>query len=209
MTHPALTTFTERMDALVDATDNPHEIADHAGRYLGELLPHPQFLDAGFRAPGRDTYQQHTVHVHPQGRYSLVSLVWRPGQATPIHDHRCWCVVGVLEGREREERFRLHIDGVEEWLSVDGASHYAPGEVCRLVPPDEDIHRVVNVADQTSISLHVYGADIERCGTSINRIFDVPVRPSASAEQQPAVSWRDRDRSPLPRNGDRTSEPTH
>ncbi len=32
---------------------------------------------------------------------------------TPIHDHICWCLVGVLQGVEREQRYSLreHRDG--------------------------------------------------------------------------------------------------
>src|SRR3954453_4076872 len=45
-------------------------------------------------------YRQHLLHVADHGAFSLVALVWLPGQATPIHDHLSWCVVGVHEGAE-------------------------------------------------------------------------------------------------------------
>jgi predicted metal-dependent enzyme (double-stranded beta helix superfamily) len=183
--------FVERMDALVEAKDDPHVIADETGALLGSLLPHPEFLQERFREPGVDTYRQHGVHVHPEGRYSVVSLVWRPGQATPIHDHRCWCVVGVLQGRELETRFHLYRGTEGEVLVQDGERTYEPGQVCRLVPPNEDIHRVANAGSEgISISIHVYGADIARLRTSINHVFDQPVadRPPPGAHR---LSWRD------------------
>lgn len=193
MIHPALATFIERMDSLVDSTDDPHKIADVTGDLVAEhLLPNPDFLEDRHRVPGDDDYQQHVVHVHPEGRYSIVSLVWKPGQATPIHDHRCWCVVGVLEGQEREERYAFHAEGEEEWLTDEGANIYDPGQVCRLVPPDEDIHRVVNNAPTQSISMHIYGADIAEVGTSINRVFDLPIR-RPNGDDSTESSWRDRD----------------
>ena len=44
----------------------------------------------------------------------------------------------------------------------------------------EDIHAVTAVGDGPTISLHVYGADIERLGSSIYRHFDDwPVRRAA------------------------------
>jgi predicted metal-dependent enzyme (double-stranded beta helix superfamily) len=183
--------FVERMDALVEAKDDPHVIADETGALLGSLLQHPEFLQERFREPGADRYRQHLVHVHPAGRYSVVSLVWRPGQATPIHDHRCWCVVGVLRGRELETRFHLYLAPDGEVLVPDGERTYDPGQVCCLVPPNEDIHRVANArGDGVSISIHVYGADIARLRTSINHVFEQPV-----AEQPPPgahrLSWRD------------------
>ena len=46
------------------------------------------------------------------------------------------------------------------------------GHVETLVPPDGDIHAVTAAGRETAISIHVYGADIERRGTSIYRRFD-------------------------------------
>ena len=45
---------------------------------------------------------------------------------------------------------------------------------------EEDIHAVTAVGETPTISIHVYGADIERRGTSIYRRFDDwPVRERA------------------------------
>jgi len=43
-----------------------------------------------------------------------------------------------------------------------------------MAPPG-DIHRVFNAGPQTAISLHIYGTDISRMGSSVRRIYDVPV----------------------------------
>src|SRR6266545_2259794 len=173
--------FLERMDGLMAAKDDPHVIADETGDALAELLEYPGFLETRFRQPAPGHYRQHLVHVHPRGSYSVVSLVWRPGQATPIHDHRCWCVVGVLQGRELETRYHLYRRDELSFLVPDGESVYGPGQVCRLVPPDEDIHRVSNAGAQgVSISIHVYGTDIGVQHTSINHVFEQPVMEAAA-----------------------------
>lgn len=182
--------FTQRMDALVAHDDDPHRVADQTGRHLADLLATPDFLPDRYRAPGQDDYRQHLVHVHPEGRYSVVSLVWLPCQATPIHDHRAWCVVGVLAGQEREERFTLRESQGRRWLDPRGEACYRPGDVCVLVPPDEDIHRVTNAAQGRTISLHVYGADLRVWGSSINHTFEVEIRSDAGGT---AVSWRRED----------------
>ena len=183
--------FLDRMDALVAAKDDPHVIADETGHLLAELLEHPEFLEDRFREPAPGHYRQHLVHVHPRASYSVVSLVWKPGQATPIHDHRCWCVVGVLQGRELETRYHLYRSDDLAFLVADGEAVYAPGQVSRLVPPNEDIHRVSNAgAEGLSISIHVYGTDIGVQHTSINHVFDQPVMEAAPAGAR-RVSWRD------------------
>ena len=108
------------------------------------------------------------MHAAPDGAFSLVALVWLPGQATAIHDHLAWCVVGVYEGAEHETRYRLTRD---DHLVESGSAAAYPGDVAGLLPPG-DIHRVHNTGDTTAISLHVYGADLTKVGgSSIRRAY--------------------------------------
>ena len=54
-----------------------------------------------------EAYPGHVLHTEPDGSFSIVALVWRPGQATAIHDHVTWCVFTVVQGVEYEELFTL------------------------------------------------------------------------------------------------------
>jgi predicted metal-dependent enzyme (double-stranded beta helix superfamily) len=156
---------------------------------LRPALADPSLLEARHREPADDRYRQHLVHVHRDGRYSIVALVWKPGQATPIHDHRCWCVVGVWQGIERETTFDLHGTSTAPYLVQRSEAVSRPGDVSVLVPPEEDIHRVENWGTELAISIHVYGDDISVLGSSINRRFDDElVRPAAHGAAP--VSWR-------------------
>ena len=148
----------------------PHAI----GERLRELLAADGWLAPEHREPDPDAYRQHLLYVSPERDLSIVSLVWLPGQTTPIHDHVSWCIVGVYEGREREIRYRA-VDG---YLEEAGTVDALPGHVEVIVPSsEEDIHAVTAGGDGPTISIHVYGADIERRGTSIYRRFDDwPVR---------------------------------
>jgi predicted metal-dependent enzyme (double-stranded beta helix superfamily) len=184
--------LTRALDALVASNDDPSVIAARAGMLLGPALADPALLEPRHQEPADDHYRQHLVHVHPLGRYSIVALVWKPGQATPIHDHVCWCVVGVWRGLERETTYKLYGDGVSPYLVPHGSARSWPGDVSVLVPPEEDIHLVENAGDDVAISLHVYGDDISVLGTSINHRFEadlVRARP-ASSDAAP-VSWRE------------------
>jgi 3-mercaptopropionate dioxygenase len=174
MTPSALTSFASDAERLLD---DPHAI----GARLRELLAHDGWLAPEHRVPDRDNYRQHLLHVSPTRRLSIVALVWLPGQRTPIHDHVSWCVVGVYEGRERETRYRAVEAGGQRWLEEADSIDAHPGHVEVIVPSSEqDIHAVTAVAAGPTISIHVYGADIERRGTSIYRRFDDwPVRRGA------------------------------
>jgi predicted metal-dependent enzyme (double-stranded beta helix superfamily) len=107
-----------------------------------------------------------------------VALVWRPGQVTPIHDHVTWCVFGVIQGVEWEELFELDEQG--SCLVEAGYQVNETGEVSGFAPPG-DIHRVRNAGDVTAISIHIYGTDVARIGSSVRRYYDLPVQPSTSA----------------------------
>ena len=160
---------------------------------LVELLASPaDVLPPDDRIPWPDHYRPHLLTVAPSRRFSVLALIWLPGQMTPIHDHICWCVVGVLEGVERERRFHLRQDpGGERWLSCGADVLVAPGSVSRLTPPDENIHQVRNAGSDLAISLHVYGADISVVGSSVNQCFDdLPVREEASLLGGLPVEWR-------------------
>ena len=57
----------------------------------------------------------------------------------------------------------------------DGHTVGPCGEVTVLTPPG-DIHTVVNDGTEVAVSLHVYGADLRKRGTSVRRCYDLPVR---------------------------------
>jgi predicted metal-dependent enzyme (double-stranded beta helix superfamily) len=173
MTSPDLTSFASDATRLIG---DPHAI----GARLRELLAQDGWLAPEHRAPDPHRYRQHLLHVSPCRRLSLVALVWLPGQRTPIHDHVSWCIVGVYEGRERETRYRAVEAGGRRFLEETGTIDAHPGHVEVITPSVEDIHAVTAVGDGPTISLHVYGADIERLGSSIYRRFDDwPVRRAA------------------------------
>jgi 3-mercaptopropionate dioxygenase len=134
-------------------------------------LPDPELLTAEQRYGDPHGCRCHLLHAEPDGSFSLTAFVRRPGQATPIHDHVTWCVSGILQGDEYEERYVLREDG---WLELDGTSVNATGDVIGQVPPG-DIHRVRNAGVHTAISLHVHGTDLSRLGSSIRRVYDNPV----------------------------------
>lgn len=127
-------------------------------------LPGPDVLTAAQRRGHPGGPAGHVLHAEPDGTFSVLGLVWRPGQATRIHDHITWCVVGVLAGTEHEELF-------DDALNPTGERNGAPGEVSGFAPPG-DIHRIRNHGGETAISLHIYGTDITRVGSSARRYYD-------------------------------------
>ena len=148
------------VDVHADWTETAHLVADR----LRANLPTPDVLTAEQRLGDPDQYQGHTLYVEPDGSFSIVGLVWRPGQITRIHDHVTWCVFGVIQGVEHEELFDAD-------LNLVGRSANQVGDVSGFAPPG-DIHRVHNIGEETAISIHVYGTDVTRVGSSARRYYD-------------------------------------
>jgi predicted metal-dependent enzyme (double-stranded beta helix superfamily) len=135
-------------------------VADQLRRHL----PGADILTAEQRLGSPDGYRGHTVHVEPDGSFSIVALVWRPGQRTRVHDHVTWCAFGVIQGVEHEELF-------DAGGTMIASSDNHIGDVSGFAPPG-DIHRVHNTGAETAISIHVYGTDVSRVGSSARRYYD-------------------------------------
>jgi 3-mercaptopropionate dioxygenase len=78
---------------------------------LREHLPSPEILSVEQRIGDPESYRSHQLYTELDGAFSVVALVWRPGQVTPIHDHVTWCVFGVVQGVEYEELFTSTTSG--------------------------------------------------------------------------------------------------
>jgi predicted metal-dependent enzyme (double-stranded beta helix superfamily) len=147
------------------------ETADRVVTALRGRLPRPGLLSAEQLAGDPSGYQTHLVHAEPDGSFSVVVMVWRPGQRTPVHDHLTWCVTAVLQGTEYEEVYANRRDHLE----TVGRNANPVGTVSGFAPPG-DIHQVTNIGDAVAVSMHVYGTDITRVGSSVRRVYDLPVR---------------------------------
>ncbi|MER5950452.1 cysteine dioxygenase family protein [Streptomyces sp. NPDC001904] len=160
------------------AADDPARSGERVGQAVAPYLRCDGLLTPEQMDPQQDAYKQHILHVDPEDSFSVVALIWLPGQRTAIHDHVAWCVTGVYLGSEQEVRYRLVEQSEQPHLVPAGITTNAAGAVDFLLPPG-DIHEVRNAADCTSVSLHVYGADLSRQGSSIRRTYDLPVRSEA------------------------------
>jgi predicted metal-dependent enzyme (double-stranded beta helix superfamily) len=143
---------------LIESSGDEPTLLARGTALLSDLVAHDDWLPAEFAKPDPTRYQQYLLHCDSRERFSVVSFVWGPGQATPIHDHRVWGLVGVLRGSELNEAFERDSAGR---LKGRAPERLAAGTVAALSPGIGDVHRVSNgEPDRVSISIHVYGANI-------------------------------------------------
>ncbi len=183
----ALTKLISTVRAVVQSETRPEKIGAVVADLLRPYLSANDFLNAEQLEPSGDTYRQHVLHAETDGSFSIVALVWLPGQATPIHDHVSWCVVGVYRGAEHETIYRVDGDEADPHLVVTGHATNPVGSVAALVPPG-DIHHVQNAGRELAVSLHIYGADIRKLGSSIRRRYNLAVRPVVNGVAEINVS---------------------
>lgn len=156
---PKLEHFIQRLNGLLEQQLPEHQLLPNVRDLMGELVAQDNWLDPSFAVPHPQYYQQYLLHADPNDRFSVVSFVWGPGQSTPIHDHTVWGVIGMLRGAEDCQSYALDTHGLPQ--PVGPAERLTPGQTACVSPTIGDIHQVMNAhADQVSISIHVYGANI-------------------------------------------------
>lgn len=112
-----------------------------------------------------DRYARRLIHRDPDGRFSIVAMAWGPGQFAPVHDHDgAWCVEGVLAGTTFSEPYRV-IDAREgRWrFEIEPRELTRYGDTGAIFPPFE--HHVYGnaSANESALTLHVYGPELLKC----------------------------------------------
>jgi predicted metal-dependent enzyme (double-stranded beta helix superfamily)/rhodanese-related sulfurtransferase len=156
---PRLHHFVTQLEALLKGTTKEATILASGKTLLAELVAQDDWLPTEYAQPNPERYQQFLLYADPDDRFSVVSFVWGPGQATPIHDHTVWGMIGMLRGAELCQPFAKNAQG--QWQPSGEQARLEAGDVEAVSPTIGDVHRVWNAhANQTSISIHVYGANI-------------------------------------------------
>ena len=91
--------FVTGLADLLDRTSDEGEILEKGGALLGDLVAHDDWLPAELSQPHPEHYQQYLLYADARENFSVVSFVWGPGQATPIHNHTVWGLIGMLRGQ--------------------------------------------------------------------------------------------------------------
>lgn len=168
-----LEAFVRAISTLLDRTADEPTLLAEARTHLAKLVSADDWLPDVYAQPDPSRYRQYLLYRDPEARFSVVSFVWGPGQATPIHDHRVWGLVGMLRGAEISERYEPHGGS----LRLVGSDRLEAGDIDAVSPSVGDVHRVSNAfVDGTSISIHLYGADI---GAVERATYDISGTPKA------------------------------
>jgi predicted metal-dependent enzyme (double-stranded beta helix superfamily) len=169
----AISPHSSKVDELIRRLDEAVTVRDDETRcqnvkrvLIDVVNSGEQFIDAPFLKPAPDRYARRLLHRDPQGRYTVIVMVWGVGQGTPLHDHAgIWCVECVYRGRIKVTSFSVRGGDPEQGIvqfAKETEILAGPGEAGALIPPFE-YHTIANPDASSSITIHVYGGDMTYC----------------------------------------------
>jgi len=189
---PACREFIRNLTDIVSSGVPNPEMVGRVKALVTSFLATPGWLPARCLATAPDSYARHLLHVDPAKRFSIVVMVWGPGQRTPIHDHGgMWCVEGVYRGAIRVTRYDLDEpihDQVARFHRYE-VIEAGVGRTGSLIPP-VDFHTIENDHEDTAITVHTYGGEMSACHVFLPRAdgaYDARTKPLAYSSQPQAA----------------------
>ena len=113
-------------------------------------------------ASDRNAAGIYKLHEEPDHTLGVFVVTWLPGDETPPHDHGTWAVIAGLEGWETNHRWKRIDDGlVPGYADVrrDFSERIDEGTIVSL--PTESIHSLHNDSGGKSVTLHIYGVNVD------------------------------------------------
>jgi len=160
---PEVRAFCEGAAAEVARAEREGGLAAAAAWISEHAVDRASFPDAALE-PAEETYARHRLHRCPETGVVVYLMVWRSGQASPVHDHGGACGVvqclgGELEvtGWELDESDR---DPARAALREGPTVHLDACSPAATCGPGQEIHQVRNVGTGLAFSLHTYSREI-------------------------------------------------
>jgi predicted metal-dependent enzyme (double-stranded beta helix superfamily) len=167
-THPVAPVLARLIDEIDTACADGAMMGERIVAALGQAAAQKHLLTAEQRALQAGCYARHPIYGDPAGRFTIIAIVWGPGQFSPIHAHHAWCAYAVCEGTLQETLYAWDSKRGRAWAACTGTR--SPGYGCYAHAGLDQIHRLGNPGLEPAISLHVYGVERERVGTHVNRV---------------------------------------
>lgn len=144
------------------------------------VLARHNWLRPHMCVPNREPGASAAIHpLHEEADHSLAVFVvtWQPGDETPPHDHGTWAVIAGLDGHETNHWWKRLDDGtIPGYADVRRAGRQRIDAATIIAMPGEAIHSLHNDSDGVSVTLHLYGINVDHTD---RRKYD-PARHSAA-----------------------------
>lgn len=91
--------------------------------------------------------------IHRDDALTVMHIIWPPGIITEPHNHNCWAVIGIYQGREDNLLWERDGDGIKPIgaLSLSAGDTHLMGR--------DDIHTAFNPGQRLTGAIHIYEGD--------------------------------------------------
>ena len=162
---PALARYVARVERILASCADTAAIPAQVAGPLAELACQQDLLSPEQRTGCAQKYTRHTLYADPDGRFTVLAIVWMPGQATPVHGHSAWGVVAVYEGRPTVALYEFE----PGYGALPGKEICCVrGDVSWVRAGIQYPHRIFNADQSSAITLHTYGRDLTQDPCAIN-----------------------------------------
>ena len=136
------------------------------------LLHDTGWITEAQRIPIAGTTATYALYRSQSPDLCIFTMVVAPGEMTKVHNHLTDGWVGLVQGEQIERKFRREDDGARPGcadLALVAEERIPLGGLTSIQHPDEDIHQILTVSREASVSLHVLCNDL---GTVPRQSFD-------------------------------------
>jgi len=109
---------------------------------------------AHYECNAEQGFGMHVLHEEPDHTLFVTAVSWLPHRGPPPHNHGTWAVIAGIDGAEKNILWRRRAGGIER----QGEESIGPGCVSAYL--SGAIHSVLNESERVTLSLHVYGRNI-------------------------------------------------
>ncbi len=156
--------FINGVTDLMDSRLHEEQIVSKIEKLLEKLLEKKTWLPLEKQKTDAAQYARHLLYEDPLKRFEVLALVWKEGQATPLHDHDgTWGVEGVFSGRIMVRNFlqTKQLGSSLFHLTHTGNIYLGEGETDKVIPP-ADCHILEIEENERVVTIHIYGKQLEK-----------------------------------------------
>lgn len=152
--------FNQDLEQIVDSSDNYQSLITRGIDVMHKLISNQELIDKDWLERIMDGQDSNTVYKSDKNKFVVQIFPWWPGSTTPVHDHETWGLMGIYQNSLKVAEYSYKNGESNPTVTQDYIAK--KGDVCYLIPPDEDIHQIENITNDISVSIHVYGKNIDQ-----------------------------------------------
>ncbi|AFZ54626.1 hypothetical protein [Cyanobacterium aponinum] len=124
---------------------------------MRKLLNESPWLYLSMLEPNPDTgWEIMTLYDEPSFPLTVQLVAWAGGTVSPIHNHGCWGIVALLEGKEKNTFWRRNPQPNQpDKIEKVGEKILTEGDI--LCFSADAIHHIEAMGNQPTISFNLYG----------------------------------------------------